>query len=61
VPAAGPPIKTSQDERSRPRRQEVIPVSDLNKRILELLNSSEEIGLIEYEWERIWWSDQPGP
>jgi hypothetical protein len=33
--------------------------SDPNRRILELLNNSEDLRTIEYEWERIWFTDQP--
>jgi hypothetical protein len=33
--------------------------SDSNKRIVELLNNSEDLRQIEYEWERIWSTDQP--
>jgi hypothetical protein len=33
--------------------------SDPNRRILELLNTSEDLRQIEYEWERIWFTDQP--
>jgi len=33
--------------------------SDPNKRIQELLNNSEDLRQIEYEWERIWFTDQP--
>ena len=33
--------------------------SDPNRRILELLNNSEDLRQIEYEWERIWFTDQP--
>lgn len=38
-----------------------IPIysSDPNRRILELLNTSEDLRQIEYEWERIWFTDQP--
>ena len=35
--------------------------SDPNKRILELLNNSEDLRQIEYEWEQIWFVDQPSP
>jgi hypothetical protein len=33
--------------------------SDPNRRIVELLNTSEDLRQIEYEWERIWFTDQP--
>jgi hypothetical protein len=33
--------------------------SDPNRRIAELLNQSEDLRQIEYEWERIWFTDQP--
>ena len=33
--------------------------SDPNRRILQLLNQSEDLRQIEYEWERIWFVDQP--
>ena len=33
--------------------------SDPNERIKELLNNSEDLRQIEYEWERIWFTDQP--
>jgi hypothetical protein len=33
--------------------------SDPNRRIKELLNNSEDLRQIEYEWERIWFTDQP--
>jgi hypothetical protein len=33
--------------------------SDPNRRIHELLNTSEDLRQIEYEWERIWFTDQP--
>jgi hypothetical protein len=33
--------------------------SDPNRRVLELLNQSEDLRQIEYEWERIWFTDQP--
>ena len=33
--------------------------SDPNRRIAELLNNSEDLRQIEYEWERIWFNDQP--
>jgi hypothetical protein len=33
--------------------------SDPNRRMTELLNNSEDLRQIEYEWERIWFTDQP--
>jgi hypothetical protein len=33
--------------------------SDPNRRIRELLNTSEDLRQIEYEWERIWFTDEP--
>jgi hypothetical protein len=33
--------------------------SDPNRRMHELLNNSEDLRQIEYEWERIWFTDQP--
>lgn len=33
--------------------------SDPNRRITELLNNSEDLRQIEYEWERIWFTDHP--
>ena len=33
--------------------------SDPNRRIRELMNQSEDLRQIEYEWERIWFTDQP--
>jgi hypothetical protein len=33
--------------------------SDPNRRIVELLNVSEDLRVIEDEWERIWFTDQP--
>jgi hypothetical protein len=33
--------------------------SDPNRRILELLNNSEDLRVIQDEWERIWFTDQP--
>ncbi len=33
--------------------------SDPNRRILELLNNSEDLRQVQYEWERIWFTDQP--
>jgi hypothetical protein len=33
--------------------------SDPNRRITELLNQSEDLRQIEYEWERIWFTDEP--
>jgi hypothetical protein len=38
-----------------------IPIysADPTRRIAELLNTSEDLRQIEYEWERIWFTDQP--
>lgn len=38
-----------------------IPIysSDPNRRVKELLNQSEDLRQISYEWERIWFTDQP--
>jgi hypothetical protein len=33
--------------------------SDPNRRVRELLNQSEDLRQIEYEWERIWFTDMP--
>ena len=33
--------------------------SDPTRRIFELLNNSEDLRQIEYEWERIWFTDHP--
>ena len=33
--------------------------SDPNRRVNELLNNSEDLRQVEYEWERIWFNDQP--
>jgi hypothetical protein len=33
--------------------------ADPNRRVRELLNQSEDIRQIEYEWERIWFTDMP--
>ena len=33
--------------------------SDPNRRMNQLLNQSEDLRQIEYEWERIWFTDQP--
>jgi hypothetical protein len=33
--------------------------ADPNRRMNELLNTSEDLRQIEYEWERIWFTDQP--
>jgi hypothetical protein len=33
--------------------------SDPNRRISELLVDSENLRQIEYEWERIWFTDEP--
>ncbi len=32
---------------------------DPNRRITELISQSEDLRQIEYEWERIWFTDQP--
>jgi len=32
---------------------------DPNRRMVELLNESEDLRQIEYEWERFWLLDQP--
>jgi hypothetical protein len=32
---------------------------DPNLRIVKLLNNSEDLRQIEYEWNRIWFTDQP--
>ena len=32
---------------------------DPNRRVNELLNQSEDFRQIEYEWERIWFTDMP--
>jgi hypothetical protein len=32
---------------------------DPNRRVRELLNQSEDLRQIEYEWERIWFTDMP--
>jgi hypothetical protein len=32
---------------------------DPNLRIRQLLNNSEDLRQIEYEWERFWFTDQP--
>lgn len=37
----------------------IVPQDDPNRRTLELLNDSENLRKIEYEWERIWFTDQP--
>ncbi|HXG09074.1 MAG TPA: hypothetical protein VNK04_04730 [Gemmataceae bacterium] len=33
--------------------------SNPNRRMAELINNSEDLRQIEYEWERIWFTDQP--
>ena len=33
--------------------------SDPDRRMHELLNQSEDLRQIEYEWERIWFTDEP--
>ncbi len=33
--------------------------ADPNRRVRELLNQSEDLRQIEYEWERIWFTDMP--
>ena len=33
--------------------------SDPNRRMHELINNSEDLRQIEYEWERIWFNDEP--
>ncbi len=33
--------------------------SDPNRRISELMVQSEDLRTIEYEWERIWFTDEP--
>jgi hypothetical protein len=33
--------------------------SDPNRRVLQLLNQSEDLRQIEYEWERVWFTDMP--
>ena len=33
--------------------------TDPNRRLTELLNSSEDLKAIEYEWRTIWFTDQP--
>lgn len=33
--------------------------SNPTRRIVELMNQSEDLRQIEYEWERIWFVDQP--
>ena len=33
--------------------------SDPNRRMAELINTSEDLRQIQYEWERIWFTDQP--
>ncbi len=38
-----------------------IPIypSDPNRRVEALLNTSEDLRQIEYEWSRFWFTDQP--
>ncbi|MBV9123032.1 MAG: hypothetical protein JO112_06730 [Planctomycetes bacterium] len=38
-----------------------ISTRDPNRRMNQLLNQSEDLGLIEDEWDRIWLTDQPSP
>src|SRR5260370_23960428 len=33
--------------------------SDPNRRMAELISNSEDLRQIEYEWERIWFTDEP--
>jgi hypothetical protein len=33
--------------------------SNPNRRMKELLNTSEDLRTLEYEWERIWFTDEP--
>jgi len=33
--------------------------SNPNRRMMELLSNSEDLRQIEYEWERIWFMDEP--
>lgn len=33
--------------------------SDPNRRMHELMNTSEDMRQIQYEWERIWFTDEP--
>ena len=33
--------------------------SDPNIRVNQLLNNSEDLRQVEYEWRRIWFTDQP--
>jgi hypothetical protein len=33
--------------------------SDPNRRMMELISNSEDLRQIEYEWERIWFTDEP--
>ena len=33
--------------------------SNPNRRMMELLSNSEDLRQIEYEWERIWFVDEP--
>jgi hypothetical protein len=36
-----------------------IYLSNPNERMSQLLNNSEDLRVIQYEWERIWFTDQP--
>jgi tetratricopeptide (TPR) repeat protein len=42
-----------------PRPLPAPPAPSPNRRIAELLNKSEDLRQIEYEWERIWFNDRP--
>jgi hypothetical protein len=33
--------------------------SDPNRRMIELLNNSDDLRQMEYDWERFWFMDQP--
>ncbi len=33
--------------------------SDPNRRVMQLLNQSEDLRQMEYEWERVWFTDMP--
>ncbi len=33
--------------------------ADPNERVRELLNNSEDLRQIQYEWQRFWFTDQP--
>jgi hypothetical protein len=33
--------------------------SNPNRRMRELMNTSEDLRTMEYEWERIWFTDEP--